>query len=254
MPLPVEIFIPFIFILGLVLGSFANVLIFRMPRKQSIAFPSSNCTSCKTPIKPYDNIPLASYIILRGRCRHCGAKISPRYPLVELSTALLFILLLKYFGLTSQFAFFAVFTFIMLVHAFIDYDYYLLLDKLNIAGLLLGVGILLISKDLDIIEGLLGAVVGGGLLGLVYLLMLVIFRKEGMGIGDIKTAAMCGLYLGVIGVIFMFIIASVVGIIWGIGRMMAGKGRMLPFGTMMAPASVIVIFFGDYLSELFFAF
>ena len=251
---PVDILIPFIFVLGLALGSFANVLIFRLPRKKSIAFPPSNCTSCKTPIKPYDNIPLVSYLILRGRCRHCRAKISLRYPLVELMTGLIFVLLLKHFGPTPQFAFFAVFTFIMLVHAFIDYDYYLLLDSLNIAGLLLGVGILLISKDLDIKEGLFGAVTGGGLLGLVYLLILVLFRKEGMGIGDIKTAFVCGLYLGVIGTIFMFIIASLVGIIWGIGRMTAGKGRLLPFGTMMAPASVIVIFFGDYLSELFFAF
>ena len=251
---PEDILLPFIFILGLAMGSFANVLIFRMPRRQSIAFPPSNCTSCKTPIKPYDNIPVLSYIILRGRCRACRTKISPRYPLVESMMGILFVLLLRYFGLNLQFAFFAVFTFFMLVHAIIDYEHYLLLDKLNIAAFVLGLAILLSSNELGVKEGLLGAAVGAGLLGLVYVLILVLFKKEGMGLGDIKTAAICGLYLGVVGVIFMFIIASVVGIIWGTGRMCAGKGRMLPFGTMMAPASIFVIFYGDYLAKLFFSF
>ncbi len=244
---------PFIFGLGLAMGSFANVIIHRLPcRLLSITYPPSSCPNCNVYIKPYDNIPLISYIFLKGKCRNCGYKIPFRYPAVELLTALLFLALYYRFLLGLLFWFFSAFTFIMIVHAFIDFKHYLLLDKLNVVATIIGITGLIFIPSLNLINGIMGAFIGGGLLLLVYLLIKVMFRKEGMGVGDIKTAAVIGLFLGPLGVVFMFIIASVLGIIWGVIRMLAGKGRMLPFGTTMAPAAIMVIFFEEMLYNLIY--
>lgn len=241
---PIEFYYPFVIFFGLVFGSFANVLIYRMPRRLSIAFPGSYCVHCKEPVKAYDNIPLFSFIILGGKCRKCKGKISWRYPLVEaLTAAIFFIVFLKY-GMTLKYGYFLIFAFIMMVHGFIDYEHYLLLDWLNLALAVTGIAGLILIPDLDWKEGLFGAIAGGGLLLLVYFLTKMMFRKEGMGIGDIKTALVCGLFLGVERTVFMILLASAVGIVWGIGKMLAGKGRMLPFGTMMAIASFVMMMWG----------
>ena len=229
---------------GLAFGSFANVLIYRLPRRQSILKPQSHCPACENPIKFYDNIPIISYIILRGRCRHCGAGISFKYAMVEAIMGLIFFGLTLKYGVGVKFFFYAVFAFAMVVHAFIDLEHYLLLDRLNIAGGAVGLAFILISPRIPILDGAAGMVFGGGLLGLVYLVSKMLFKKEGMGLGDIKTGAVCGLFLGPISVIYMLLLAAVMGLIWGLGRLIAGKGRIIPFGTLMGAASIVMVFWG----------
>jgi leader peptidase (prepilin peptidase) / N-methyltransferase len=250
---PIEFYYPFVFIFGLIFGSFANVLIYRMPKRMSIALPGSFCPHCKEPIAPYDNIPVLSYLFLRGKCRKCGGKIAVRYPLVELVSGILFLAVFWKYGLTLKCAWFVIFAFIMMAHGFIDYENYLLLDKLNIVLAIVGIAGLSFIPGLEFREGIFGAIAGGGLLGLVYGLTRILFRKEGMGIGDIKTALACGLFLGVEKTVFMILLASGIGIIWGVGKMAAGKGRMLPFGTMMAIASVILVLWGRNILGWFYS-
>lgn len=239
-----QIWSALIFIIGLIFGSFANVLIHRLPQKKSIVKPASNCPHCATPIAFYDNIPIISYILLKGKCRNCGARISFRYPLVEAVTGILFLGAFLKFGSSWEFPLFAAFFFILIVHAFIDYQRFLLLDSLNIAGAVIGIVGLLLIPTLSIIDGLFGAAFGGGLMLLVYSLGLLLFKRRGMGPGDIKTAAVIGLYLGPIPVIHMLLGASIIGLIWGLGRMLTGKGRMVQFGTLMAASAVIMVLAG----------
>ncbi len=233
-----------VFILGLIFGSFANVLIHRLPQRKSIVKPPSHCPRCLHTIAFYENVPLLSYLLLRGKCRYCGAKISLRYPLVEAGTAALFLAAWLKFGPSMEFVFYTVLFFILIVHAFIDYYHFLLLDSMNIAGAVFGLAALALIPSLSLVYGLFGAVFGGGLLLLVYFLGLLIFRKRGMGLGDVKTAAMLGLYLGPIPIIYMLLGASIVGLAWGLVRLLTGKGRMVQFGTLMAIAAVIMILAG----------
>lgn len=178
--------------------------------------------------------------------------ISPQYPLVEAAMGGLFCALVLKFGPNAKFVFYAAFAFIMMVHAVIDFKNYLLLDAVNIAGGILGLAGLILIPDFSIKAGLIGAVVGGGLLLFIYLIILLLFRKEGMGQGDIKTAAVIGLFLGPVNMIFTFVAASLIGILWGLVRMAMGKGRLLPFGTTLAAGAVIVIFWGDKLMRWFY--
>jgi leader peptidase (prepilin peptidase)/N-methyltransferase len=127
----------------------------------------------------------------------------------------------------------------------IDFQHYLLLDCLNLVGILGGVLGLLCIPDLNLNAGLMGAGLGGGLLLSIYLIILLLFRKKGMGLGDIKTAIMCGLYLNPINIILVFLIASFIGVIWGIVRIFLGKGRTMPFGTLMGISSIIMVFWGE---------
>ena len=246
------IFYPFVFLLGLVMGSFGNVLIYRLPRRLSIIHPPSNCPECKSAIRPLDNIPVLSYVLLRGRCRNCSAGIPFRYPLVELLTAVLFISMLWKFGVDLVCLYYVFFGFIMVVHAFIDYKHYLLLDILNAMLFIFGIAGIVFIPRLEVMDGVYGFLTGGGLLALVYVLIYVLFRKEGMGFGDIKTAAVMGIFLGPIGVIFMFIISSIIGIVWGVVRAVMGKGNLVPFGAMMAPGGILVVFLDEWLKGLLF--
>ena len=248
------LWVVFSFAAGLALGSFANVLIFRLPQGLSIIKPSSCCPACGSPIAPYDNIPILSYLILKGRCRKCGGRISIRYPVVELSTGLLFTALMLKSGPSWSFLFYAGFGLILLIHAMIDFKHYLLLDAINLSGAVFGVSLLLISPDLSLRTGLWGALVGGGTLLLIYTISIVMFKKEGMGLGDIKMGVVCGLFLGPIHTGLMLLTASVFGLIWGIIRLIFKGERMLPFGTLMAAASILVIFLGDFLLEWYFSF
>ena len=228
-------------ILGLIFGSFANVLIHRLPREESIVKPGSHCPECSIPIPWHWNIPLASYIALKGKCRNCGAVIHFRYFLVELVTGLLFLAAMAEFGLSWESLFYAAVFFIMIVHAAIDLEHFLLLDSINIAGAIIGLAGIILIPSLDLIEGIFGAIFGGGLLGLVYLLSLAIFRKRGMGLGDIKTGAVMGLFLGVAPVIFTLLLASLLGIIWGVAKILTGQGRIVPFGTLLAIGAIAIL-------------
>ena len=202
----------FFFVLGAIIGSFLNVCIYRMPRNESIVRPGSRCPGCGTPIRFYDNIPIVSYLILRGKCRKCGQAISIRYAAVELLTAVLFAVLFWLFGLSIELAIALVFACLLIVISLIDLEFLIIPDILSLGGL--GLGILLSffrRPDFWIIDALLGVLLGGGILYAIAKLYELVRKAEGMGGGDIKLLAMIGAFCGWKGILFALVSGSVIG-------------------------------------------
>ncbi len=244
------------FFFGLIVGSFLNVCIYRLPRNISIAFPSSSCPMCNNPIKARDNVPIISYILLGGRCRYCKKKISIRYPFVELFNGILYWAVFSYFGLGWHLPFLFAFCSSMIVISFIDLDFQIIPDIITLPGIIIGfLGASFFIPDifspnlsfhnLSIIgfkTSLLGFFVGGGLFYLI-----AILSKGGMGGGDIKMMAMVGAFLGWKAVLLTTFIGSLTGSIVGIFLMVfKGKGRKtkIPFGPFLAFGAIITLFFG----------
>ena len=241
----------FIFILGLIMGSFANVCIYRMPRDLSIIKPNSHCTNCNSFIKWYDNIPVISYIFLKGKCRNCGSKISFIYPAIELSCGLLFLLMYFLFGFSYMLFPFCIYVFSLLVVTVIDFDFQIIPDEISF--LLITVGLLTSFFNVmlgdtilhRILNSFLGFVVGGGSLLLVAIVGKWIFGKDAMGGGDIKMMAGIGCFIGWDKVLFAIFIACVLGSIFGIFMMILkkiGRKQEIPFGPYLAAASLLVLF------------
>jgi leader peptidase (prepilin peptidase)/N-methyltransferase len=241
-----------VFILGCCVGSFLNVCIYRLPQDLSIVAPRSYCPQCRAPIHGYDNIPLVSYLFLRGKCRNCGAKISWRYPLVEALTGAFAVALLLKFGLTvSFFAFFA-FTAALLVITFIDLDHRIIPDVISIPGIPVGFGISFFLRDPSWTESLIGILAGGGSLYLVATVYEALTKREGMGGGDVKLLAMIGAWLGWKGVLFTLFFASLSGTVMGGGAMLAmreGRHYAIPFGPFLAFGALAYLFFGPQLID-----
>src|SRR3990172_2755198 len=194
-----------VFIFGAIVGSFLNVCIARLPKEESIVSPPSHCLLCNTPIPFYDNIPLLSYVWLRGRCRFCGGKISPRYFIVEFLMAFFSLLLLNRFGLGL--AFFANFILVaaLIVVAFIDLDLKIIPNVISLPGIVLGLLLSILQRPWPMdhlsvppspVSSILGIVLGSGFLTIVALVYYAFTRVEGMGVGDIKLLAMIGAFLG----------------------------------------------------------
>ena len=240
----------FIFFLACCIGSFLNVCIYRLPQDLSIVSPRSFCPQCRTPVRGYDNIPLLSYLLLRGKCRSCGAKISWRYPLVEALTGAFAVALFLKFGLTvSFFAFFA-FTAALLVIAFIDLDHRIIPDVISFPGI--GIGFLLsfFLPNPSVTESLIGLLAGGGSLYLVAVGYEALTKREGMGGGDVKLLAMIGAWLGWKAVLFTLFFASLTGTLVGGGAMLIqkqGRHYAIPFGPFLAFAALAYLFFGPQL-------
>ena len=236
-----------VFAFGAVFGSFFNVCIYRMPRNKSIIRPPSACPHCEKPIKFYDNIPIVSYIILGGKCRNCGARISIRYPLVELITAVLFLMLYRKYSLSYQLGFQMFFVSLLIIISFIDYDFQIIPDVLSIGGLIAGMIISFARPDFRFIDSLYGVLLGGGVLFVIAYGYKLIAKREGMGGGDIKLLAMLGSFLGYKGVIFSLVGGSIIGTIVGIPLMiMKGEGTKyaIPFGPFLALSAVLYLFVG----------
>jgi leader peptidase (prepilin peptidase)/N-methyltransferase len=242
----------FIFLLGCCVGSFLNVCIYRLPQELSIVAPRSYCPQCRTPIHGYDNIPLVSYLLLRGKCRNCGVKISWRYPLVEaLSGGFAVALFVKY-GLGLGFFSYSAFTAGLLVITFIDLDHRIIPDLISLPGI--GIGFLLsfFEPSLSVKDSLIGLLAGGGSLYLVAVAYEALTKREGMGGGDVKLLAMIGAWLGWKGVLFTIFFASLSGTIIGGGAMLAQKqGRhfAIPFGPFLAFGALAYLFFGPQLID-----
>ncbi|MFQ5950422.1 MAG: prepilin peptidase, partial [Nitrospiria bacterium] len=185
-----------VFILGLLIGSFVNVCIYRLPRGESIVFPPSHCPSCAKPVKPYDNIPILSFILLRGKCRSCGVPISWQYPLVELVHALGYTFILHQFGLSPQALVYALFFSSLVVVSFIDLSHQIVPDVITLPGMALGLIVASTILPLGPINSLVGLTLGGGLFYLVAVLSIAFLKKEGLGGGDIKLIAMIGAFIG----------------------------------------------------------
>jgi leader peptidase (prepilin peptidase)/N-methyltransferase len=231
----------FIFILGLIIGSFLNVCIYRLPLGQSIAFPPSHCFACGTQLGPFDLIPVLSYLALQGRCRTCRAAISLRYPIVELVTGGLFCLCLARYSWTIELVPALIFTAFLLVIAVIDYDEQLILDKVLIAFTVaaLAVGLCRLTA-FDWADKLLAAVISGALL-----LIIALLSRGGMGGGDIKFVTVLGLWLGLTGMAETLLLSFVLGGVGGGLLLLSGKkGRKdaIPFGPFICVAA-----FGCYL-------
>jgi leader peptidase (prepilin peptidase)/N-methyltransferase len=240
----------FIFFFGACVGSFLNVCIYRLPQSKSIAFPGSMCMQCGTPIHWYDNIPILSYIWLRGRCRACGASFSIRYAVVELLGGLFAFGTFLKFGLSLEALIYFAFVATLLVITFIDIDHRIIPDVISLPGIPLFFLASLGLPQIRLIDSLLGILVGGGSLFLVAWTYSLITRKQGMGGGDIKLLAMIGAVIGWQGVLFTIFLSSAVGTLTGMAVMIRSRKGMklaIPFGPFLAIGGIAYIFFGPRL-------
>lgn len=235
---------------GLVIGSYLNVVIHRLPREESTVLPRSRCPRCGAQLRARDNLPLVSFLLLRGRCRQCQAPISWRYPLVEAMTAILFVACLETFGLTAHAAAAAAFGSALIALAGIDVEHYLLPDAITLPGIAVGLLVSLRADWIDWRQALLGAALGGGGLWLLAQLWLLLRHEEGMGLGDVKMLAMVGAFLGWQGVLVTVFLGSLVGAVVGLTLIAAGRldlGSRLPFGVFLAGGAMVALFAGPAL-------
>ncbi|MCL5061684.1 MAG: prepilin peptidase [Nitrospiraceae bacterium] len=275
----IELFELLSFFLGLIVGSFLNVCIYRLPRNISIIRPSSSCPACNTPIKPWDNIPVLSYIFLRGKCRKCSKRISIRYPLVELLNGIFYLAVFQFFGFGFHLPFLFAFASAMIVITLIDLDFQIIHDAITLPGIVigligasfllpdpflnglnelnnlnkLGVNTVQTVQNVQIVgfkNSIAGLFLGGGLFYLI-----AILSRGGMGGGDIKLMAMVGAFMGWKAIFLTTFIGSLVGSVVGIFLMVfKGKGRKtkIPFGPFLALGSIITLFFGGEILRWYF--
>jgi leader peptidase (prepilin peptidase)/N-methyltransferase len=232
---------------GLVVGSYLNVVIHRLPREESTVLPRSRCPSCGTVIRARDNVPLLSFLALRGRCRACGARISWRYPFVEALTATLLVACVEAFGPSWRALVAATFACLLVALAGIDVEHYLLPDVLTLPGLALGLLVSWQAYWIDWRDAALGAVLGGGGLWLLARLWFLLRREEGLGLGDVKMLAMVGAFLGWQGVLVTVLLASAAGAVLGLALVAAGRldlGSRLPFGVFLSAGALVALFAG----------
>jgi leader peptidase (prepilin peptidase) / N-methyltransferase len=270
-----------VFVFGLLIGSFLNVVIYRVPKRESIVFPGSRCPACNVAIKPYDNIPVVSYAVLGGRCRNCRAGISPIYPAVELLVALLYLAVFlkvinQYPDMEGQFWLTLVadilFVSLIVPLVFIDLHYKLLPDVITYPGLAIMLVMRVLAPDpwllartpnlfgaagqhdwvKALVGAALGAAVGGGSLWLVREIYYRLRHVEGMGLGDVKMMLMVGAFLGWQLTMLTIFMASLLGSIIGILLITMRGGNMkmeIPFGVFLGPAALIALFIGQDLID-----
>jgi len=244
----------FVFVIGLCVGSFLNVCIYRLPDGKSIVHPGSMCPRCGTAIRFYDNIPVLSYLWLRGRCRHCAAPIALRYPIVELLGGLSALGTYLKFGLSIEAPIYFMFIAALLVVTFIDLDQRIIPDVITLPGIPLLFAASFVLPQITWIQSLLGILIGGGSLYLVAWIYHLLTRKEGMGGGDIKLLAMIGAVVGWPGVLFTIFASSLLGTLAGLAVMVHSRQGMklaVPFGPFLAIGSIIYLFFGPPLITLY---
>ena len=246
-----------IFIFGMCIGSFLNVCIYRLPTSKSIADPPrSICPSCKSPIRFYDNIPVLSYIWLKGRCRNCDAPISFRYPMVELMNGIVAMGLFFKFGLSLESLVYFVFISSLLVITFIDLDHQIIPDIITLPGIPMGLVASFALPTITFKASALGLLIGGGSLWFVAWAYNLIARRDGMGGGDIKLLAMIGTIIGWQGVIFTIFASSVVGSCIGITMMLIKDKNMkyaIPFGPFLSIGAIAYVFFGSQIIAWYFS-
>jgi leader peptidase (prepilin peptidase)/N-methyltransferase len=237
-----------IFSLGLIVGSFSNVCIYRIPRNESVIYPTSHCPKCRTKIKPIDNIPLLSYILLKGRCRNCGSKISIQYPVVEFLTGLIYLIIYLIYGLSIQSLVYIILLSALIIIAFIDLQEQIIPDVISLPGIVVGLILSFIVPYMSFINSALGALVGGGTILIIAWIGSIIFKKEAMGGGDVKLTAMIGAFLGwrytIISLFLGFFIGALVGIILILSKIKS-KEDMVPFGPFIVLGSIITLLWGE---------
>lgn len=249
-------------LLGLIVGSYLNVVIYRLPRGISTVMPRSRCPECGAAIRAVDNVPVVSYLLLGGRCRDCRARISWRYPLLEAATSALFLASFLRFGISFEAPAAALLCALLLTLAMIDFDHMILPDRLTFPAIALGILLQPFLPWARLWDGpwgamagaVLGALVGSGILLAVWAAWYLIRREEGMGLGDAKMLAAIGAFLGWKGVLVSLFFAALAGSVVGLGLMAwsgsGGKTR-LPFGTFLALGGLIALFAGETLVQAY---
>lgn len=249
------------FLLGLIVGSFLNVCIYRLPRGQSVVVPRSYCPGCGRFIRWYDNVPLLSYLWLKGRCRACRKRISFRYPLVEAVTALLSVLVCVKFGWGwAYFLYFLLLVAPLVAITFIDLEHKIIPDILSLPGLLGGLVTTAVVSGLSLPSALLhslwGILAGGGVLFFISWVYERLRRQEGIGGGDIKLAAMLGAFFGWKGIFFILLLGSLLGSVIGLGLLIArrqGPQAGIPFGPFLAASALLYLFLGQEILHWYLA-
>ena len=245
-----------LFLLGLLVGSFLNVCIYRIPRRESLAWPASHCTSCNRALSWYENVPVVSWSLLRGRCRTCRAPISMVYPIVELITAVLFAGGYVIYGWTPLLAVRLLFTCAMIVLFVIDLQHRILPNVITLPGIVLGLAFSAAFPP-GWLAAAIGAIAGGGALYLIAEAYYRVRGVEGLGMGDVKMLAMIGAFLGWQLTIVTLMLASFSGSLIGVGLMASGRRGMqaaLPFGTFLAVGALVAAVYGDSLLAWYLSF
>jgi leader peptidase (prepilin peptidase)/N-methyltransferase len=256
MELPYPFFEVLFFVFGALLGSFGNVVIYRLPEGKSVVIPRSHCQACGKTVPWYHNIPILSWLILRGRCFSCKAPFSIRYPLVELIMGILFLLLYLVNGLQWTTLEYAIFIFGLVVVSFIDIDHFILPDIFTLGGTVLGLLGAVLNPDRNFLDSFLGVLMGGGFLWLIAYGYWVLRKEEGMGGGDIKLLAWIGAVLGWKAIPLVILISSVSGSIIGILLMLKNKGNLktvIPFGPYLVLGALVYLFADQDLSRWYFS-
>jgi len=259
-----------VFIFGSIVGSFLNVCIHRMPKGESVVWPRSHCPKCLKRIPGYDNIPFLSFILLGGRCRFCKEKISWRYPLVELLTALLMVALFNRFGLSYNFFLFMVMLWGLIIATFVDIPHRIIPDEVSVGGLIIGFIMVSIAgfnfapfkfTFIPMLRSLLGIIAGGGIIyltgaafDLVYFKLLkrpaIGGETESMGGGDVKLLAMIGAFMGWKMALLTFFLAPFLGIVFGIVSLITKKDHTIPYGPFLSIAALLSLFWGNRIIQL----
>jgi leader peptidase (prepilin peptidase)/N-methyltransferase len=234
---------------GGLIGSFLNVVAHRLPRGESLVSPGSHCPGCGTPVRPYDNVPVLSWLFLRGRCRSCGVRISPRYPLVELLTAAVFVLVVALNGLDEELLLELPFAAALIALAAIDLDHRLLPNKIVYPLAAYGVVATLIVDRADLAENLIA-----GVGAFTFLFLVVLAYPRGMGMGDVKLAGAMGIYLGlsvIPALLIAFLAGSVVGLVMIAREGASARKKAVPFGVFLALGGIVALLAGPELIELY---
>ena len=250
----------FVFLIGLIFGSFLNVCIHRLPCEESIVWPGSRCPSCRTSIAWYDNIPVLSFLALGGRCRSCKTKISSRYWMIEILTGCAYLWIWFYFGLTLIALAAAILFSLLLVAAAVDLEHQIIPDEVSLGGLAVGFLLSALIPALhreviwwrSLIDSGIGLVAGGGIIYATGVLGNLVFRKDSMGGGDVKLLAMLGAFLGWQKVFLVFFFGPVLALPFGLFLKFVKKEEIIPYGPFLALAGWLIFLWGDQLIAWYF--
>ncbi len=248
------------FLFGSMVGSFLNVCIFRLPKEESIVFPASHCTSCSKTIVWFDNIPVLSFVVLGAKCRNCHAKISWQYPLIEIVSAVLFVIFYRTFGLTPKGFLYLYLSLVLLVQSLIDMRYRIIPDLLTLPTIVIGLIVSAFFPEIHgqsshftgFLQSLLGVFVGGGFLYAAGTIGEWILKKEAMGGGDVKLLAAIGAVIGWRGVLWTIFVSSLIGTVGGLYLRFTKGEELIPFGPYLALGAFLYLFYGSSVIEWYF--
>lgn len=242
------LFPTFAVLFGLVWGSFLNVVIYRLPLGRSLVSPRSRCPSCAKPVAAYDNVPLLSYVLLGGRCRRCKASIAVRYPIIEATVGAASLSSFLLHGVSLDYLAELAFVAAMVALIFIDFDHQILPNSITLPGAALGLALAGPRAEITLLEAVLGALLGAGLLLLVSEVYFRLRKVEGLGFGDVKMMGTVGAFVGWKGVLLTLFLGSLSGTLVGLLVMAASKGDLrtkLPFGTFLGMGAIATVYLGD---------